>query len=1415
MCGLDLTGCDSSEEVDLETGRSLGVAAEAKEVDEMCFAYLTSVGGEKILEGRGQRIVLSISQARLALNRLRAAPTSISGPNSRIRSPITGRKVAWLPRWKWRRDGIGGLWLWDMLPGVVTAQPEFTIDQLNTMVKLCEKNAGEFKRPDSPCKVPKTTEAEECAKFIDLCIACFEIALEQMVLATVSGYAIDKAPTLELVKDEFQSQTHQQPPLVVFATLNAYLEDMSLRVERSASTPSVDHLTFYERSCGGAVRFMFNPSCAGVLQHVTAVKEQRIANLGWTGFEQEFNAGQKQDTPVLTDAEKLAKKELKDKRKKEKKEKKTSASATLVATPVPTAGAPAAPKAEPKAVETPKETPKLSPTKGAKGGKGKGRGGSKGGNGKGGRGKGAWSGRREVDATDQEDVPEGNPEDDLGEDWDGFEEEETKEDGSGKASPTVPSHLKTSRLGTTTEGTPVPIRAGELHGDGIVFLLEKMRASYPRIEVSEENCSPCVRELCPFWVSSLKCSHPACSRYHPTSMSETPPEVFSPAWHVWLLLQGGHQTVAETLSEESICDLLTVEQVENVMGLNSASARRDLLLRHLFNRLSNLMHANSEPIDTMPITSGLKSVHREVMWQESPFKLASPSGLGPCTYSRLAVGCKDFVWQAQGADTGDQIGEFPSLCAIKAVATVAPRPTKSVINNRSLSPDMILLRDSVKGVLQHDWARLKFNSIASFRLISVARALKNFRGFLIDTLWSVLGPNCASQYHILQICSGLGEGITYRLNVVHSEVATAGEIQFKPALAKQQQNRSWKASALAAPVVVVLVDRPGVGEGRHSEGLILGKGMHSLRSVHKKLMQGAMLGEKVIYSKRNAVKELNEQLRSSSITQKDLNEARETFKWAGQRLGLEHWELQGLTAPPGQASSGKARKATPEPTYPLHDLTEVEELIREARRSSTGMCSDLDTGSESHSELISDTKSLKPEETGSSTLLELESLPDLRAEWSRWHETFATKPKLSGPSKWAKFYLKHYLPLFGTEEFSEESPLKALTFCSQFFNKWLKWQIDHQRLEPRKALERIVTAIRKESFGARASAGPDWEQVHQVIKGALSTGHINLLQENSTWGADPLFVDSLFGKGEWNESGFQDVKLTLKLLKDQLTEVEALRGLVFNFEEPGVMEALLKAGVRVSPIVTAVKRKPHGDPVLDADGDPMLRVCVHCSFGENAPNLGMHPAEHTRQKNTFPELLVLNALQEETRYPSHELRFIRDDLASAFRQIAVRLHRIGLFATTVLCFVMVNLTLIFGAGPAPGDFDPLGDAILKTVLAEERPTESWKLVGERHPECGRFVDDLFSIIAMTGNRCGDHIRRLRRIVVAIMGPGGINVEKQEEEGTPTCFKHVFGVVLDAVDRLVMAPWSKIVKLFHLSIDFVNGVTEGLSLESLE
>ena len=397
----------------------------------------------------------------------------------------------------------------------------------------------------------------------------------------------------------------------------------------------------------------------------------------------------------------------------------------------------------------------------------------------------------------------------------------------------------------------------------------------------------------------------------------------------------------------------------------------------------------------------------------------------------------------------------------------------------------------------------------------------------------------------------------------------------------------------------------------------------------------------------------------------------------------------------------------------------------------------------------------------------------------------------------------------------QTTPHRALSFCSQFFNSWLLWQVDHQRLEPRQALEAMVSQVRKECFGARASKGPPWEQVHEAIQGALSPGHIKLLDETVHFGADPFFLDTLQGEGEWNNNQEQDEKLTLALLKDQLVETTALRGLCFDYEADRIKGLLLKAGVRVSPIVTAIKKTPHGEPVLDEEGDPKRRVCIHCSFGENAPNRTMHSAEHTRQKTTAPELLVLKILQEEKRYPNHEIRFARDDMASAFKHIALRLRKVGLFATTVLCFVLISLTFIFGGKPYPGGFDPLGDAILKATLAMSRPEESWALNGEQHPECGRFVDDLFSIIAMTGNRCGDHLRRLREIVVAIMGEEGLNYEKQTEEGTPTCFKYAFGVVLDAVDRLVMSQWSKVVKLFNLTIDFVNGTTEGLNLGTIE
>ena len=108
----------------------------------------------------------------------------------------------------------------------------------------------------------------------------------------------------------------------------------------------------------------------------------------------------------------------------------------------------------------------------------------------------------------------------------------------------------------------------------------------------------------------------------------------------------------------------------------------------------------------------------------------------------------------------------------------------------------------------------------------------------------------------------------------------------------------------------------------------------------------------------------------------------------------------------------------------------------------------------------------------------------------------------------------------------------------------------------------------------------------------------------------------------------------MALLRDQLVEVAALRGLVFDYGVDRIKGLLLKAGVRISPIVTAVKKKPHGDPVLDEDGDPKLRICVHCSAGSNAPNNTMHSAEHTRQKTTSQSCWFKNSYKRKKYFPT-------------------------------------------------------------------------------------------------------------------------------------------------------------------------------------
>eukprot|EP00656_Telonema_subtile_P045480 TRINITY_DN5172_c0_g1_i1.p1 TRINITY_DN5172_c0_g1~~TRINITY_DN5172_c0_g1_i1.p1 ORF type:complete len:231 (+),score=48.29 TRINITY_DN5172_c0_g1_i1:791-1483(+) len=153
----------------------------------------------------------------------------------------------------------------------------------------------------------------------------------------------------------------------------------------------------------------------------------------------------------------------------------------------------------------------------------------------------------------------------------------------------------------------------------------------------------------------------------------------------------------------------------------------------------------------------------------------------------------------------------------------------------------------------------------------------------------------------------------------------------------------------------------------------------------------------------------------------------------------------------------------------------------------------------------------------------------------------------------------------------------------------------------------------------------------------------------------------------------------------------------------------------------------------------------------------MRSQQHSLQKTTNSGQVAYKMIKEANKHPKCELRLAKDDIVKAFNLVAIILAHIGLFATSIGGIVCVNLVMIFGSEVSPGDFEP-------------------------YPEVARWVDDLLSIIAMFGDRAPDHLQRLREVIVGIYGEKGHNLVKQGIEGEP---------------------WSKIIKVSHLTLDFVN------------
>ena len=365
--------------------------------------------------------------------------------------------------------------------------------------------------------------------------------------------------------------------------------------------------------------------------------------------------------------------------------------------------------------------------------------------------------------------------------------------------------------------------------------------------------------------------------------------------------------------------------------------------------------------------------------------------------------------------------------------------------------------------------------------------------------------------------------------------------------------------------------------------MCLGK-HHSLQCVVAKLASFASQGKgRVTVSERGCVAKLAAKEVQTRLTRERLLQSSKSLQLLAQKMGLLD-----LPCPLQMASEGLSGASCSQP------------LISDSELSS----------------VLTEVSSRLEDTATPAVVFEKRSKLLLQSDWSSWHSKKAEnhpgfQAKKQQHTGWAELYRDCYLPLLTAEvEQKAESPEKAVVWSSSLFNLWILTAVNEWGEQARSALEGMVQAIRTVRFSHRASEGPPWEEMRELLLGACAPEHIDLLEAHCRRGSDPIFLDLLNGKGCFNANYSEPPDITLKMLQDQATELQASRALVFDHSDPQIQQILKDAGVRVSATVLAPKREPHG-----AIKTKKVRSFTECAL---TALMESHP-----QINTFTHLTTL------------------------------------------------------------------------------------------------------------------------------------------------------------------------------------------------
>ena len=1452
-----------------ECGQAFGVAASETELvkplkektklayeRESRFQLLGMAEGKYALEEDGRLVVRTLADAQRGLNELREKPYNFKSIHIGIE--ITPRVIAYGPLWQAARDGRGLVLLDGQLPesDIAKGLPQFA-EEMEDIYKAAEAaEEPSFNRLAPPEPENDEDRAGHRALILYL-IDCYERLLGLFGYCNKRAHLAHVAPAVEALRLEFASARGRQWHWrTVAQALQCLLEDNDQRYRDAVRFPDINQLTHAEREAGGVLTFLPFLGCSTMLREIwVAQQEAQFA------FTEKQMLRSLEDSNLRRDSLKKGQ-ELQAKREKRQLQEIEKLKAQLADAQGRKGGGGGKAKGEPRedaglspeeqeaqakcgyclkrghyARNCPDKAAGRPSAKKQKQDKGKAAGQEEG------KGPGKAKGAKKVkfnpppprytpsvDASSSSDTESEDECEDLCEGASpqeprskvcsptakghpGVPEVEairaSQEVGTGTEAekhvrlslfkqateavathpplkkldsrgPHPPSHEAGGAAKGTTEEELLELRQGELFGGAAYAKRKELLGAVPRNEHCQEIC---------FDFQTGNCSRSDCPRAHQL----WPLAKWNAQWHLHFIMQGGHREEEEGVPLARVLSLASEGQKQQLIQLQGEPRRR-LAVHILQSKLSNLAHATDEPLAYGPVQEGNTTLHKNLLWSAEAGGIPSCPSLMECkAIYRAMVGNPDAVLSGLVFDAGQAIRlpngkEWDNCCGFKGIAAMLTHTTKLSGAIPELSADFVLARQFIDSVLEIpiEFVYDSPNSELADLYIGVSKLLTDG---LPDAALKLGDPEVIRDRHVCQIGRDPVTGVIHvNLSCVGVNVSKTGVFNYnaenwRHLWRPDGKGKRFSQSAQSASVIFTITDGPEA-EWRHCAGFQVDKS-YSFNETIAKLAKLAKDGKaKVSLSERGCPFRLTHRAAHGRVKgwhsrQKDILAAQKQLQTLAQEAHEDPPEAEAL------GPDHRAKGCQPGQDEDL--------VLHPGEVSAPRPASQAD------------------EQAG------------LKAQWNKEHDEWLVADKLTvpeGSDSRVEFFRKVYVPKL--KKLREGSRVKeGVHYASRFFGAWLLTLL--KSMTPGEAKDEMVEVWRRSCFEGKASGGLRVNQPRgaELLKAGLSDEHLALLTEFAEKGADPIFID-LRPKGlPWPQNQLDGLEAERLVHISQLDDAIALKQMVFDFtEDAQIWEALHsegmleEAGLAMSSLVMAGKTNPDGSPkMVGSPPEQAQRICVNGSI-PGGFNEGITTGDHTRQKTTSAARVALKACMEEKKAPQHQTRITKLDLKAAFTVLGHVARRVGLFCYCAAEYLSICLVMIFGSKSSPGLFEPVGDAVLQCLVADSRPADATEgqAVGETHPEIARFVDDLASLIGMFGNRCGDHMHRLQGIVQELLGPEGVSLDKMEDEGAPTNFKHVFGVVIDMTRRLMGAPWGKLVKVHGLVGAFVEGRAPAPSAE---